>query len=148
MLHVWFVPSPDGPFAGHNPFLPFWAAGLTPPDSEQMREEAGSLRVRKAALAIAEVVDTLGIFPVMARRPAVRPVLEQHRAAVRALMPELETARKAGDSKRWNAIADELGTHWDAMRAAYLESAVNPVANARMVRFLDSMLANGRTAHQ
>ena len=24
MLHVWFVPSPDGPFAGHNPFLPFW----------------------------------------------------------------------------------------------------------------------------
>ena len=31
MLHVWFVPSPDGPFAGHNPFLPFWAAGVTPP---------------------------------------------------------------------------------------------------------------------
>jgi hypothetical protein len=35
MLHVWFVASPDGPFAGTNPNLPFWAAGLEAPDDER-----------------------------------------------------------------------------------------------------------------
>jgi hypothetical protein len=49
MLHIWFVPSPDGPFAGHNPNLPFWALGLTPPAEAKFREGANAARTRKAA---------------------------------------------------------------------------------------------------
>jgi hypothetical protein len=32
MLHVWFVPSPYGPFAGNNFFLPLMAAGIATPN--------------------------------------------------------------------------------------------------------------------
>src|SRR5438128_1067708 len=58
MLHVWFVPSPDGPFAGTNPNLPYWALGLAAPDSARMHDAAFSALVRHAALALAEVADS------------------------------------------------------------------------------------------
>ena len=145
MLHVWFVPSPDGPFAGHNPFLPFWAVGLTPPDTLRMRDPAVSKRVRRAALALAEIVDTAGMFPVISQRPAVKPVLEEHRAAIRALVPKIEAAK--GDTKTWDALVDELGKHWDPMAEAYLKSAVNPAVNKRMVDHIESMLGTGHGEH-
>jgi len=148
MLHVWFVESPDGPFAGHNPFLPYWAAGLTPPDVARMRDPGVSLRVRKAALALAEVVDDKGLFPIVARRPAVRPVLEEHRAAIRARLPEIEAARKEDDQKRWDDLTAELARDWDAMRDAYLKSIVDPTVNARIVEALDNMLAVGHEHHK
>jgi hypothetical protein len=145
MLHVWFVPSPDGPFAGHNPFLPFWAVGLTPPDTMRMRDPAVSKRVRKAALALAEIADSAGVFPQISRRPAVRTVLDEHRAAIRALVPKIEAAR--GDTKAWDSLIDELGKHWDPMAEAYLKSAVNPQVNKRMVDHIESMLSTGHGAH-
>lgn len=147
MLHVWFVPSPDGPFAGHNPFLPYYALGLTPPDIERMQDATVSLRVRKAALALAEVVDAAGLFPALARRAPVRAVLDERRAAVRVAMPKLEAARKANDVKAWDALADELGAHWDAIHAAYLKAAVNPTVNARIVKYFDDMLGRGKHPH-
>ena len=145
MLHVWFVPSPDGPFAGHNPFLPFWAVGLTPPDTMRMRDPAVSKRVRRAALALAEIADSNGVFPMISKRPAVQTVLDEHRAAIRALVPKVEAAR--GDTKAWDALVDELGKHWDPMAEAYLKSAVNPAVNKRMVEHIESMLGTGHGAH-
>jgi hypothetical protein len=145
MLHVWFVPSPDGPFAGHNPFLPFWAVGLTPPDTMRMRDPMVSKSVRRAALALAEIADTAGVFPQISKRPAVRTVLDEHRAAIRALVPKVEAAR--GNTKAWDALIDELGKHWDPMGEAYLKSAVNPQVNKRMVEHIESMLGTGHGAH-
>jgi len=147
MLHVWFVPSPDGPFAGHNPFLPFWGAGLTPPDAELMHDDAFNLRVRRAALALAEIVDTSGVFPTLARRPAVKTVLDEHRAAIRALVPQVEAATKGRDAKKFDALMVELGTHWDAMSAAYFESAIRPESRQRMQRLIDDMLRIGGGHH-
>jgi len=147
MLHVWFVPSPDGPFAGHNPYLPFWALGLTPPDADRMSDNAVSLRVRKAALGLGEVADTKGLFPVLARRPAVRAVLDERRTAIRALVPQLESAQRRRDWLQWDAIADQIGTHWQAIREAYLASAVNPIVHARIEKFMDEMLAGGHSGH-
>src|SRR5690349_1712175 len=132
MLHVWFVPSPDGPFAGHNPYLPFWALGLTTPDSSRISDDAGSLRVRKAALGLGEVADTSGLFPALARRPAVREVLDERRAAIRALIPQLDSAQRRHDWPRWDAVADQIGMNWQAIREAYLASAVNPAVHARI----------------
>ena len=147
MLHVWFVPSPDGPFAGHNPYLPFWALGLTPPGDDRMKDEAMSLRVRKAALGLGEVADTNGLFRGLARRPAVRTVLEERRAAIRALIPQLDSAQRAHDWTRWDGVADEIGSHWQAIRDAYLASAVNPFVHARMEKFLDEMLSGAHAGH-
>jgi hypothetical protein len=140
MLHAWFVPSPDGPFAGLNPFLPYWAAQVTPPPVERMADPAVALRVRRGALALAEIVDPAGLFPVLARRPAVKPVLEERRAAIRLLVPQIAAARKAGDESGWTALLDRLGEHWDTMREAYLKSVIDPDVKARITRSLDEMI--------
>jgi hypothetical protein len=140
MLHAWFVPSPDGPFAGMNPFLPYWAAGVTPPPVERMRDPVVGVRVRKGAVALAEIVDTAGLFPVIARRPAVRPVLEEGRTAIRLLVPQIEAARQAGDQTRWDALVEKLGEHWETMREAYLKSALDPGIRARIAKAIDDMI--------
>ena len=46
MLHVWFVPSSNGPFAGLNFWLPFRTAGIEPPSSCWMADEADADRIR------------------------------------------------------------------------------------------------------
>lgn len=140
MLHVWFVASPDGPFAGLNPFLPYWAAGVTPPAPERLHDPAVSGRVRKGALALAEITDTAGLFPIIARRPAVRPILDAEREAIRRLVPQIEAARRAGEDKRWDALVEQLGAHFDVMRETYLKSALDPEVRARMARSLDEMI--------
>jgi hypothetical protein len=147
MLHVWFVPSPDGPFAGHNPYLPFWALGLTPPDADRMKDETVSLRVRKAALGLGEVADTNGLFPVLARRVPVHAVLDERRAAIRALVPQLDSAQRVHDWRRWDAVADQIGTNWQAIREAYLASAINPAVHARIEKFMDEMLSGAHAGH-
>jgi len=143
MLHVWFVASPDGPFAELNPLLPFWGAGVTPPDLARMQDSAFSRRVRKAAVALAEIVDTGGLFPVLARRAPVRAVLDERRTAIRALIPDIEAARKQADQTRWDALMDTLGEHWEAMQAAYVTSALDPDVKTRIAKFIDEMINGG-----
>jgi hypothetical protein len=143
MLHVWFVPSPDGPFSGMNPFLPYWAAGVTPPDVDRMRDPAFAVRVRTAALALAEIVDSAGLFPILARRPAAKPALDARRDAIRALIPQLEAARKANDLTRWDALLDTLGEHWNVMRETYIGAALDPNVKARLAKAIDEMIQGG-----
>jgi hypothetical protein len=147
MLHVWFVPSPDGPFAGLNPFLPYWAAGVTPPPADRLRDPAVSRAVRTGALALAEIVDPAGLFPRLARRPATKPVLDTQRTAVRALVPQLVTAGRTADRAMWDRLLTELGGHWTAMRDAYLAAALDPEVRAAMARAIDEMVQGGH-AHR
>lgn len=143
MLHVWFVASPDGAFAGENPFLPWWAAGVTPPDIERMRDPVVSERVRRGALAFAEVAEPAGWFPIIAKRPPVRAVLDERIAAIKALIPQIEAAHTAKDQARWDALLDTVGTHWEAMAEAYLKSAVNPEVNARIAKVIADTIKGG-----
>jgi hypothetical protein len=143
MLHAWFVESPDGPFAGMNPFLPYWAAGVTPPAIDRMRDVSFSTRVRKGALALAEVVQETGLFPVLARRPAVKPILDERRAAIRTLIPQLNAARSATDPKSWDSLLDALASHFDVMRETYLASALDPNVRTRIAKALDDMINGG-----
>jgi hypothetical protein len=138
MLHVWFVPSPDGPFAGHNPNLPFWALGLTPPDADRFKDPTESGRIRKAALALAVVVDTSGLFPTLAARPGVHEALATQREAIRALIPRLD-ATGVSDWASWDLAADEAAARWDTVRASYLASVRTPAIKERIVRVMDEM---------
>jgi hypothetical protein len=147
MLHVWFVPSPDGPFAGHNPYLPFWGAGLKPPDEHLMHDDAFNLKVRRAAIALGEIVDTAGLFPTLARRPAVKTVLDAERAAIRLLVPKVDAATHANDPAKYEALLVELGAHWDAIREAYFASVIRPEAKERMQKLVDDMLRIGGGHH-
>lgn len=138
MLHVWFVPSPDGPFAGHNPNLPFWALGLTPPDARRFMDHEEGIRIRKAALALGILVDTAGIFPTLAERPAMRDVLAAQRQALRALLPALD-AKEVTDWAAWDRAADDAAARWDTIRAAYLATVRTPAIRERMIKAMDEM---------
>jgi hypothetical protein len=143
MLHVWLVPSPDGPFAGTNPNLPFWAAGLSAPDSARMRHDSAySSRVRRASLALAEVTDTTSIFPNLERRPDLQPVLAMHRDSIRSIVTELRAAEKTQDAAGWDRALDRAAAQWDAIYAAYLASARTPQGRVRMERYIDMLLGH------
>jgi hypothetical protein len=140
MLHVWFVPSPDGPFAGTNPNLPFWAVGLTAPDAKRMRDSAFGSLVRRASLALAEVADTLSIFPRLKQRPEVGPTIAARRDTVRALVPELLAAQRARDTARWDRALKKAAVQWDAMYQTYAASARTEDGRRRIERFIAMLL--------
>jgi hypothetical protein len=141
MLHVWFVPSPDGPFAGTNPNLPFWAVGLGAPDSVRMHRDADfDSRVRRASLALAEVADTTSILSNLERRPEVGAALNARRDSVRALIPQFRAAEKAKDRARWDALAAKAAKQWDGMYDAYLSSARNRDGRERITRYVEMLL--------
>ena len=139
MLHVWFVPSPDGPFAGHNHNLPFWAVGLTPPNADRSHDPAVASRIRKTALALAEVADTMGLFPVLAAREPTRTHLRALRDSVRLLIPSFARANSANDWPRWDAAAERAASLWDVFRTTYLDAVLVPERRPRIQRLMDDM---------
>jgi hypothetical protein len=147
MLHVWFVPSPDGPFAGHNPNIAFWAVGLTPPDPARMRDPATDTRIRKTAGALGTLADTVGLFPNIARREPMRVLLAAMRDSIRPLVPQLAAAQKAGDWKRWDQVADKAAAYWDAIRDGYVKNVAQPQRRAGIEKFLREMESNPASHH-
>ncbi|MEP7002541.1 MAG: hypothetical protein ABI969_18765 [bacterium] len=142
MLHVWFVPSPDGPFAGTNPNLPFWALGLAAPDSVRMRDAAYATRIRRATLALAEVADSTSLFPNLAIRPDVRAVVVPRRDSIRALIPELGAAQGAKDAARFDRAIDRAAVQWDAIYAAYVASARSEEGKRRIVAHVAMLMSD------
>src|SRR4051812_43457589 len=143
MLHVWFVPSPDGPFAGTNPNLPFWAVGLAAPDSGRMhRDPAFDSRVRRAALALGEVADSTAILSNLERRPETAAAIKARRDSVRALIPQLLAAQKAKDTARWDALTDRAAKQWDGMYEAYLSSARTKDGRDRIEHYVEMLLGH------
>lgn len=140
MLHVWFVPSPDGPFAGTNPNLPFWALGLAAPDAERMKDASFKAKMYRTSLALAEVADTTAILATLERRPDVRASIRAHRDTVRALVPQLLAAQKAKDTAQWDRVADKLAKQWDAMQATYFATAKTADGKERIERFVHMLL--------
>lgn len=142
MLHVWFVPSPDGPFAGTNPNLPFWAAGLAAPDEKRMSDSLFAGMVRRASLALAEVADTTSIFPRLKLRPEVGPAVAARRDTVRSLIPELLSAQRARDTARWDRAAMKVAAQWDGMYQTYVASARTTDGRQRIERFVALILGD------
>ena len=143
MLHVWFVPSPDGPFAGTNPNLPFWAVGLAAPDSTRIRRDpAFKSLVMRASVALGEVADSTSILPTLKERDDVGPAIAARRDSVRALIPEFLAAQNAHDSARWDRAAKKAAAQWDAMQATYLASARTPAGRERIEKFIATILGH------
>jgi hypothetical protein len=140
MLHVWFVPSPDGPFAGTNPNLPFWALGLAAPDAKRMRDTAFAALVRRASLALGEVADTTSIFPQLKLRAEVGSTIAARRDSARALVPELLAAQRAGDATRWDRALKKAAAQWDGMDQTYVASARTRAGRERIEKFVALLL--------
>ena len=52
MLHIWFIPSSNGPFAGLNFWLPYQTAGVAVPSSCWMADDADALRIQTVSFAL------------------------------------------------------------------------------------------------
>lgn len=148
MLHVWFVPSPDGTFAGHNPWLPFWAAGVEPPDAVRLQDSASARRIRDLSAALAMTAEPLPLDRLLSRSSKdVTGKVQLEREAIRQLLPELETARASGDLASWDRVADRAGEHWRTIRSAYIGSARRPQGREFIARILDQVVGGEGGGH-
>lgn len=140
MLHVWFVPSPDGPFAGTNPNLPFWAVGLAAPDSARMRDPAFAATVRRAALALGELVDSTSLLAQLAESPRLKRAIAPHRDSIRALIPLLRDAERQRDRAAWDRAARRAASQWNAIEAIYVADARTPEGKRRVEEYIAMLL--------
>ena len=97
MIHIWFVPSSNGPFAGLNFWLPFRTAGIAVPSACWMADEADSERIQIVSFAL--------VPPQRFGRGAV-----QQAAAPRPertqMIAALDAAARDVDHDAWVAAAD------------------------------------------
>ena len=59
MLHVWFIESSNGPFAGLNFWLPFKTAGMEVPNPCWMADEEVADKIRRVSVAFAQATGAL-----------------------------------------------------------------------------------------
>ena len=97
MIHSWFVPSSNGPFAGLNFWLPFRTAGVAVPSSCWMADEADSERIQIVSFAL--------VPPQRFGRGAVQQAAEP-RPERTQMIAALDAAARDVDHDAWVAAAD------------------------------------------
>lgn len=99
MLHVWFVPSSNGPFAGLNFWLPYRSAGIEVPSSCWMADQSVGEKIQIVSFALVPP----GLLGDETKAPPVEPTPERAQ-----MYAALDTAARAGDQDAWVAAADVL----------------------------------------
>ncbi len=97
MLHLWFVPSSNGPFAGLNFWLPYRTAGIEPPSSCWMADDADANRIKTVSFAL---------VPPRRRDGGSAEQFEARRAGQAEMLAALDAAARAVDHDAWVAAAD------------------------------------------
>jgi len=120
MLHVWFVPSPYGPFAGNNFLLAFMAAGRALPNACWIQSEAEVTRFE----LLATLVDVLhrrsdstraqggravarGRVGAAGAGTALATALDAVATRLRPHFAALDSAARAVDRVAWDRAADQ-----------------------------------------
>ena len=98
MLHVWFIPSSNGPFAGLNFWLPYHSAGIATPSSCWMADEADANRIQNVSFAL--------VPPSARRGPEALQRYEARQAERSELLAALDAAALAVDHDAWVTAAD------------------------------------------
>ena len=146
MMHVWLTETPEGPFARYNPWLPYRAAGLTPPSAATLADSAAAEPARRLGFALAVATQPPLLFDLMARRgdDTLRTEASTRRAAIQALVPRLASAEQAGDRAAFARLADQAVAEADAFASAYRRAAGAGSLGARLVdRTVDEFLGRG-----
>ncbi|WP_435417914.1 hypothetical protein WAB17_13765 [Parerythrobacter aurantius] len=135
MSHLWFIPNPSGPFAGHNHWLPFIAVGLPTPSPDKSRE------VGPAVLAVAEALPASLLvergYTVLSSEGKLK--VDGLRQDIAALAVTYRSALDGGNaSVAQNALA-EIAQRWRSIRSVhsrYLperQSALLDIAYANII---------------
>ena len=113
MLHVWFVPSSNGPFAGLNFWLPYQTAGIEIPNPCWMAEEDDAERIRNVSFALvplqtwAEPDGTAGASSTDGAAGASN--YSQAPSVDRTeMLSALDSAARADDREAWILAADNF----------------------------------------
>jgi hypothetical protein len=146
MLHVWFVPSSNGPFAGLNFYLPFHGAGIAAPSGCWMTDDATSERIQQVAFALAATENGGSLFGragalrnaiagarggAGARAGAAAPS-EERRAARAGLIAALDEAAGAEDRAAWNSAADRYLADLTALERTTVNALLRSLTMAQM----------------
>lgn len=99
MLHVWFVPSSNGPFAGLNFWLPYRSAGIEVPSSCWMADQSVGEKIQIVSFALVPP----GQLGDETKAPAVESTPERAQ-----MFAALDAAARAVDRDAWEAAADVL----------------------------------------
>jgi hypothetical protein len=134
MVHAWFVEAPEGPFAHHNPHLPYRAAGLAPARGEHARALGMALALVAMPPELVEGIEARG-------GAALRRKTAPHREGIRDLVPRLAAAERTGDRAGYDRHAAEAVRHAEALLAAYRAAA--PHARRSLDRMVDEFLGRG-----
>jgi hypothetical protein len=146
MMHAWFTDAPDGPFARYNPWLPYLAAGLTPPSAAVLADSARGTAALRLGLALASATTPPMLFQWIARQggDALRGRVTAHQAAITALVPRLRAAERAGDAAERARLAAEAVRHGEALVAEYAAAAPErPIVRRLVDRTVDEFLGRG-----
>ena len=146
MTHAWFVGAPDGPFARYNPWLPYLAAGLAPPDRATLAHAAHGPSARRLGIALALAATPPMLFELVEARAgaAVRAQAAVARTAITRLAPRLASAERGGDRAAYSRLAAEAVDHGDALVRLHRDAAADRPAVRRLVdRTVDEFMGRG-----
>jgi hypothetical protein len=146
MMHAWFVDAPDGAFARYNPWLPYYAAGLTPPTRATLADSAAGDRARRLGFALALATQPPLLFQIVEGQAGapLRAKTALHRDALRTLTPRLAAAERAGDRAELDRLSGEAVRHADALVQLYRSATPErPVVGRLVDRTVDEFMGRG-----
>jgi hypothetical protein len=123
MLHVWFIPSSNGPFAGLNFWLPFRSAGLTPPSACWMAVEEDAQRIQTVSFALAPRDWGDGGASV-----ASTDLSDEQREILAAM----DAAARTDDREAWTHAADRFIGSLSQSELAAVEATLRALTMAQM----------------
>lgn len=109
MLHVWFVPSSNGPFAGLNFWLPYQTAGVEIPNPCWMADESDADLIRNVSFAL------------------VAPEVERTE-----MLAALNTAASADDRDAWVTAADRYIADLSSSEVARVQGLLGVLGENQM----------------
>ena len=126
MLHTWFIPSSNGPFAGLNFWLPYLTAGVALPSSCWMADEADAERIRNVSFALVGARawgGTRGFVGSADPKPSAERV---------KLLVTLDFTARAHDHDGWVEAADNFLADLSESERIRLEITLRTLTQAQM----------------
>ena len=107
MLHVWFVPSSNGPFAGLNFWLPYRTAGIEIPNPCWMADEADADRIRNVSFALVPQLQNPRRMAGATSTDGVAGATGSSAERIE-MFAALDAAARADDRDAWVSAADRF----------------------------------------
>lgn len=129
MLHVWFVPSSNGPFAGLNFWLPYHGAGVTPPSACWMADDRMAQMIQRVAFALVP-----GDNPIAEQVDEARGWTDAEALPIdrQARLDALDAAAEAGDMRGWMRAAEHFMENLTEREQARTSALLQILMNEQM----------------